>query len=134
GKYPKIFSDPTYGEHAKKLYEDARALLDEIVRGKLLKARAVYGFWPAGSVGDDIALFTDESRSKELVRLHTLRQQWERKGQKHFTAMADFVAPVDSGRQDYVGAFAVTAGIGCDRLVKKYDADHDDYNSIMVKA
>jgi len=134
GKYPKIFSDPTYGESAKKLYDDARVLLDEIVRGKLLKARAVYGFWPAGSVGDDIALFTDESRSKELVRLHTLRQQWERKGQKHFTAMADYVAPVDSGRQDYVGAFAVTAGIGCDELAKKYDADHDDYNSIMVKA
>ncbi len=134
GKYPKIFSDPTYGESAKKLYDDARALLDEIVRGKLLKARAVYGFWPAGSVGDDIALFTDESRKKELVRLHTLRQQWERKGQQHFTAMADYVAPVDSGREDYVGAFAVTAGIGCDQLAKKYDADHDDYNSIMVKA
>ncbi len=134
GKYPKIFTDPTYGESAKKLYDDARALLDEIVRGKLLKARAVYGFWPAGSVGDDVALFTDKSRQKELVRLHTLRQQWERKGQKHFTAMADYVAPVDSGRHDYVGAFAVTAGIGCDELAKKYDADHDDYNSIMVKA
>jgi 5-methyltetrahydrofolate--homocysteine methyltransferase len=134
GKYPKIFSDPIYGEHAKKLYDDARALLDEIVRGKLLKARAVYGFWPAASIDDDVILYTDETRSKELTRLHMLRQQWERKGQEHFRSLADYVAPVESGRQDYVGAFAVTAGIGCDALVKKYDADHDDYNSIMVKA
>ena len=134
GKYPKIFDDPTYGESAKKLYDDARALLDEIVSKKLLTARGVYGFWPAGAVGDDIALFTDESRKTELARLHTLRQQWERKGQQHFTAMADYVAPVDSGRQDYVGAFAVTTGIGIEPLVAKYEADHDDYNSIMVKA
>jgi 5-methyltetrahydrofolate--homocysteine methyltransferase len=134
GKYPKILSDPTYGESARKLYEDARTLLDEIVSKKLLKARGVYGFWPAGSIGDDIALFTDDTRKKELVRLHTLRQQWERKGQKHFTAMADYVAPVDSGRKDYVGAFAVTTGLGIEPLVAKYLADHDDYNSIMVKA
>ncbi len=134
GKYPKIFNDPTYGEHAQKLFDDARALLDEIVRDKLLTARAAYGFWPAAADGDDVILYTDESRSHELTRLHMLRQQWERKGQQHFRSLADYVAPVDSGRQDYVGAFAVTAGIGADKLVAKYDADHDDYNSIMVKA
>src|SRR5262249_10321358 len=94
----------------------------------------VYGFWPANSVEDDIALYADESRGKEIARIHTLRQQWERKGQEHFRALADYVAPRESGRTDYVGAFAVTAGIGADVLVKKYDADHDDYNSIMVKA
>ncbi len=134
GKYPKIFDDATYGESARKLYDDARSLLDEIIAKKLLQARGVYGFWPAASVGDDIVLFTDKSRSQELARVHTLRQQWERKGQKQFLALSDFVAPLDSGREDYLGAFAVTAGIGIDPLVKKYEADHDDYNSIMVKA
>jgi len=134
GKYPKIFSDPTYGESAQKLYDDARALLDEIVTKKLLRAKGVYGFWPANAVGDDIALYVDESRKQEIARIHTLRQQWERKGQGHFRALSDYIAPLETGRPDYVGAFAVTAGIGADVLVKKYDADHDDYNSIMVKA
>ena len=134
GKYPKIFKDPTVGEAAQKLFEDARKLLDEFVAKKLLRARAVYGFWPAASVGDDIVLFTDESRGKELTRFHTLRQQWQRKGQSHLTALADFVAPLDSGRQDYMGAFAVTTGHGVDELAAKFEADHDDYNAIMVKA
>jgi 5-methyltetrahydrofolate--homocysteine methyltransferase len=134
GKYPKIFDDPKYGESARKLFDDAQALLDKIVREELLTARGVYGFWPAASVGDDVVLFADASRKKELARFHTLRQQWERKGQKSFLALADFVAPHDSGRQDFVGAFAVTTGIGVDELVKKFEADHDDYNAIMVKA
>ena len=134
GKYPKIFDDPQVGETAKKLFDDARKLLDKIVLKRLLKARGVYGFWPAASHGDDVIVYADESRSAELCRFHTLRQQWERKGQTHFTALADFVAPVDSGRKDYVGAFAVTTGDGCDALVKQYEADHDDYHSIMTKA
>ncbi|MEX0675877.1 MAG: vitamin B12 dependent-methionine synthase activation domain-containing protein, partial [Pirellulales bacterium] len=134
GKYPKIFDDPKFGESARKLFEDARKLLDEIVAGKLLTARGVYGFWPAAAVGDDIALFTDASRTTELTRFHTLRQQWQRKGQTSFLALADFVAPLDSGREDFLGAFAVTTGIGVDALVAKYQADHDDYNAIMVKA
>ncbi len=134
GKYPAIFNDPAVGVAAKKLFDDANQLLQRIVREKLLKAKGTFGFWPAASVGDDIVLFTDESRTKELTRIHTLRQQWERKGQTVFHALADFIAPQGSGRQDYLGGFAVTAGIGCDELARKFDADHDDYNSIMTKA
>ncbi|MDX1961509.1 MAG: methionine synthase [Pirellulales bacterium] len=134
GKYPAILNDPVVGEEAKKLYDDARGLLDRIVTHKLLTAKGVYGFWPAASDGDDIVLFTDESRERELTRLHTLRQQWERKGQETFYALADFIAPRASGRRDYLGAFAVTAGLGCDELARRFDAEHDDYNSIMAKA
>ncbi|MCE9606130.1 MAG: methionine synthase [Planctomycetia bacterium] len=134
GKYPRIFQDPEVGETAQKLYDDARALLKKIVDEKLLRAHAVYGFWPAASAGDDIIVYTDESRSVEACRFFTLRQQWERKGQKAFHALADFIAPVEAGRADHLGAFAVTTGDGCDALVAKFDADHDDYNSIMTKA
>ncbi len=134
GKYPKIFDDPAMGVEARRLFADAEQLLQRIIRERLLTARGVYGFWPAASIGDDIALFTDESRTTELARLHTLRQQWERKGQSEFHALADFVAPLDSGRTDYIGAFAVTAGIGCDELARRFDAELDDYQSIMAKA
>jgi len=134
GKYPKIFNDPTVGSQAKELFADAKKLLQQIIDEKLLTARAVYGFWPAASEGDDIVLFTDDSRTKRLTKFHTLRQQWERQGQKDFKALADYIAPLDSGREDYLGAFAVTAGIGAPELCAKFDKDHDDYNSIMVKA
>lgn len=134
GKYPKIFSDETYGAAAKELFENAQQVLREIVDNKLLRARGVYGFWPAASEGDDVILYTDDSRASELTRFHMLRQQWQRKGQDDFRSLADYIAPVDSGRQDYLGAFAVTAGIGAAELCAKYDADHDDYHSIMVKA
>ncbi len=134
GKYPRIFDDPKVGAEARKLFDDARRLLDEIVAKKLLTARGVYGFWPAASIGDDVALYTDDTRQHELTRFHFLRQQWERKGQTDFHSLADFIAPVECGRSDYLGAFAVTTGIGCDELAKKFDRDHDDYNSIMTKA
>ena len=134
GKYPAIFADPVVGEEARSLHNDALALLDRIVREDALVAKAVYGFFPANSIGDDIVLFTDDSRTAELGRVHTLRQQWERKGQDMFHALADFVAPLESGRKDYVGAFAVTSGHGCDELCREYDAQHDDYSAIMVKA
>jgi 5-methyltetrahydrofolate--homocysteine methyltransferase len=134
GKYPRIFDDPERGEAARKLYDDAQELLDRIIRDKLLSARDVRGIWPAASEGDDIIVYADESRTVELCRLHALRQQWERKGQDVFHSLADFIAPVDSGRRDFIGAFAVTAGIGCDELAAKFDRDHDDYNSIMTKA
>jgi len=134
GKYPKILEDAKLGAAARELFDHATTLLEDIITNQRLTAKAVYGFWPAASVGDDIVLYTDESRDQELTRLHTLRQQWERKGQRDFRALSDYIAPADSGRPDYLGAFAVTTGIGCDALCAKFDADHDDYNSIMAKA
>ena len=134
GKYPAIFTDPVVGIEAKKLFDDAQRLLDEMVRDKSLVARGVYGFFAANSAGDDIVLFADDTRTAELGRVHTLRQQWERKGQDVFHALADFVAPLESGRKDYIGAFACTAGHGCDELAQRYDREHDDYSSILVKA
>jgi 5-methyltetrahydrofolate--homocysteine methyltransferase len=134
GKHPAIFTDPVVGTEARKLFADATAMLDEIVRTKSLTARGVYGFFPANADGDDIVLYTDDSRTRELGRVHTLRQQWERKGQEAFHALADFVAPVESGRKDYLGAFACTAGHGCEELCSRHDREHDDYSSIMAKA
>jgi len=134
GKYPQILKDATVGEVARELFDNAKSLLDEIIEKRLLKANAVYGFWPAASDGDDIILYKDEQRGEELTRIHMLRQQWERKGQRDYRCLADYIAPVDSGRQDYIGAFCVTSGLGTAELCAKYDADHDDYNSIMVKA
>jgi 5-methyltetrahydrofolate--homocysteine methyltransferase len=134
GKYPQILKDPLSGEAAQRLFDEAQALLDRIIREKLLQARGVYGFWPANSVGDDIVLYADESRTGERTRFHTLRQQWERKGQSVFFALADFIAPRSSGRADYLGGFAITTGNGCDALVREFEADHDDYQAIMTKA
>ncbi|WP_404304473.1 methionine synthase [Neorhodopirellula lusitana] len=134
GKYPKILKDPVVGEQAKELFDDANAVLDEVIANGSLKANAVYGFWPAASDGDDVILYTDESRSKELTRFHFLRQQWERKGQKDYRSLADYIAPVDSGREDYIGGFAVTGGIGAEALSMAYKKDLDDYKSIMVSA
>ncbi|MEM7313325.1 MAG: methionine synthase, partial [Planctomycetota bacterium] len=134
GKYPKIFEDATVGEAARELFDDAQVILNRIVDEKLLQARAVYGFWPAASSGDDVILYTDDSRNEEVCRFSMLRQQWERQGQKDFRSLADYVAPVDSGREDYIGAFAVTAGHGAEKLAKEYEADNDDVNAIMVKA
>jgi 5-methyltetrahydrofolate--homocysteine methyltransferase len=134
GKYPKIFESPEYGAAAKELYEHARELLAEIKAKKLVRANAVYGFWAAGSDGDDIVLFTDESRSRELVRFPMLRQQQKVSETEPCRSLADFIAPVGNEPGDYLGAFAVTAGIGADELAKKYEAEHDDYRAIMVKA
>ena len=134
GKYPRIFDDPNCGAAARDLFDSAWQLLRQIIDQRSLSANGVYGFWPAASDGDDVVLFTDESRSSELTRFHFLRQQWERQGQEEFRSLADYVAPLDSGRRDYLGAFVVTAGIGTAELVKKFEAEHDDYNSIMVKA
>ena len=133
GKFPAILEDAVVGEEARRLLGDARKMLDEIVEQKLLTAKAVFGFWAANSDGDDIIVWNGDSR-EELCRFPALRQQWERQGQKDFRSLADFIAPVDSGRTDYIGAFAVTTGIGCDELVAKFEAEHDDYQSIMAKA
>ena len=134
GKYPKIFDDPNVGGEAKKLFDDAQQLLKRIIDEKLLTANGVYGFWPAASIGDDIVVYADTGRHKEMARFHTLRQQWERKGQEQFRSLADYIAPLDSGRLDYLGAFAVTAGIGTSELAAQFEAEHDDYNAIMTKA
>jgi len=134
GKYPKILKDPKMGVEATKLFADAEEMMDEIINGKLLQANGVYGFWPAASQGDDVLVYADESRKDVIAKFSMLRQQWERKGQDDYRSLADYIAPVDSGREDYVGAFCVTTGLGCSELAAKHEADHDDYKSIMVKA
>ena len=134
GKYPRIFEDKIVGEQAKELYADANELLDQIINDNALQANAVYGFWPAASDHDDIVLFTDDSRNEELTRFHMLRQQWERRGQQDYRSLADYVAPSDSGREDYIGGFVVTTGVGADTLANKFKADLDDYKAIMVQA
>jgi 5-methyltetrahydrofolate--homocysteine methyltransferase len=134
GKYPQILEDSRVGKEARKLLDDANALLREVVAKKQLTANAVYGFFPANSDGDDLVVYTDEGRTAERARFPMLRQQWEREGQTSFRSLADYVAPVSSGLADYLGGFAVTAGVGADELVKQFKADHDDYNAIMVEA
>jgi len=134
GRYPRILTDKVVGVEATKLFEDAKKMLRNLVDNKLLTANGVIGFWPANNIGDDIELYTDDSRTEVLTRIHTLRQQSEKvPGEPHY-ALSDFIAPKDSGRADYWGGFAVTSGIGCDDLVKEYEKNHDDYNAIMVKA
>lgn len=168
GKYPKIFENEIVGEEAKKLFDDANVLLNEIIENKLLTARAVVGFYPANAVGDDIILHDFEEITREIpcekhgvhqhtsynvlsntvvsedgelmtktdtqTVLHHLRQQGQKAANLPNYCLSDFIAPETTGKDDYVGAFAVTAGIGIEALVEKYEKDHDDYNSIMVKA
>ncbi|MEO0651091.1 MAG: vitamin B12 dependent-methionine synthase activation domain-containing protein, partial [Planctomycetota bacterium] len=133
-KFPKILDDPRLGEAARELYEHGRALLERIANERLLEMRAVYGFWPANSVGDDIILFEDDARSKELARFPMLRQQTVHEDARPNRSLADYVAPLDSGHLDHVGAFCVTAGIGADALAAAFEAEHDDYHAIMTKA
>ncbi|MBE9584530.1 methionine synthase [Mucilaginibacter sp. JRF] len=134
GSYPKIFNDKFVGQEAQKLFDDAQVLLKRIVDEKLLHANGVIGFWPANSVGDDIELYTDETRRHVITKIHTLRQQAEKAKDEPYYALSDFIAPKESGVPDYWGGFAVTAGLGCDELVAEFEKDHDDYNSIMAKA
>lgn len=134
GRFPAIFDDPAVGEQARHLYEDAQKLLQDIVNGKLYQARGIYGIWPANSRGDDVDLYGDESRRDRLATFHFLRQQMRKPENQFNHCLADYIAPVDSGRGDYLGAFAVTAGLGADELAKQFEADHDDYNAIMAKA
>jgi len=133
GKYPKIFKDPSVGKEAQRLFEDANAMLDRMIADKLLTAKGIVGLFPANSVGDDIELFTDETRSSTRAVIHTLRQQMEKPPSRPNMALADFIAPKGEA-PDWFGCFAVTAGHGVQQLVEAYEADHDDYNSIMVKA
>ena len=135
GSYPKILDDADKGEEARKLFEDAQRTLHEIIVGNWLEARAVIGFFPANSVNDDdIEVYADESRTRLLTILHHLRQQDEKPPGRPNQCLSDFVAPKDSGLKDYIGAFAVTTGLGIDEHVRRFEAAHDDYHAIMVKA
>ncbi|WP_296707007.1 methionine synthase [Rhodoblastus sp.] len=134
GRFPKILEDEKQGEVARQLFEDAQKMLKRIVDERWFNPKAVLGFWPANAIGDDIALYTGESRQEKLATLHTLRQQLARHDGKSNTALSDFVAPHDSGKADYVGAFVVTAGPEEGKISDKLARANDDYGSIMVKA
>jgi 5-methyltetrahydrofolate--homocysteine methyltransferase len=135
GKYPSIFEDKSVGVEAKKLFDDANKLLDKVIDEKLLTANGVVGLFPANSVGfDDIEIYLDESRSGVKRALHTIRQQMQKSKDEPNLALADYIAPKETGVQDYIGMFAVTAGIGIEKMIVKFEKEHDDYNSIMIKA
>jgi 5-methyltetrahydrofolate--homocysteine methyltransferase len=134
GRFPSILEDKKVGEAARGLYADAQAMLKKIVDEKWFKANAVFGFWPANTFGDDIALFADETRDDRIATLHTLRQQLSKREGRANAALADFVAPAESGLADYVGGFAVTAGIGEDEIADRFKRANDDYSAILVKA
>ena len=135
GKYPEIFNDPVVGKEAKKLFEDAQELIAQITEQNALTAKGVCGIHPANSTGDDdIQIYTDESRTKLRCTLNMLRQQAKRGQQLPNLCLADFIAPDTSGVADYIGAFVVTAGIGAEELCRKFEAEHDDYSAILVKA
>jgi 5-methyltetrahydrofolate--homocysteine methyltransferase len=135
GKYPVIFENPDYGTEAKKLFDDANRLLDKVIEEKLLGANGITGIFPANTVGeDDIEIYNDDNRIGRLALFHTLRQQAEKSENSNNMALADFIAPKESGKKDYIGAFVVTAGIGIEKLIEKFEKDHDDYNSILIKA
>jgi 5-methyltetrahydrofolate--homocysteine methyltransferase len=137
GRYPAIFDDEIVGVESKKLFIDANKMLDKVINEKLLTARGVIGFYEANSVGDDVIIKFEKENSKfegNEVKFNFLRQQGEKADGQPYLCLADFVAPKESGKQDYLGMFAVTAGIGIEPLVEAYEKDHDDYNSIMIKA
>ncbi|RUV36299.1 methionine synthase [Mesorhizobium sp. M7A.F.Ca.MR.148.00.0.0] len=134
GRYPKILEDEAQGAAARQLFEDAQAMLKRIIAEKWFAPRGVVGFWPANAVGDDIRLFTDEKRSQELATFFTLRQQLTKRDGKANVALADFVAPAECGKPDYIGGFIVTAGIEEVAIAERFERANDDYSSIMVKA
>lgn len=134
GKYPAILEDDIVGHEARKLFDDANRLLDEIIRDGSLKAKATCGLFPANSDGDDIHIYENESRTAVKSTIHMLRQQTVKRAGQPNKSLADFIAPKDSGKADHIGAFVVTAGIGIEKLLEKFQKEHDDYSSIMVKA
>jgi 5-methyltetrahydrofolate--homocysteine methyltransferase len=134
GIYPRIFEHPEYGEQARQIYAEANALLDKIVAEQLITARAVYGLFPANAVGDDVELYTDETRTKVRQRFHFLRQQANREGSEPCRSLVDFIAPKETGLPDHIGAFAVTSGICLKELCDGFRAKNDDYNAIMAEA
>jgi len=134
GRYPKIFENENYGNEAKRIFDDANKLLNKIISENLLTANGIVGLFPANSIDDDIEIYTDESRTGILAILHTLRQQTIKSKGIPNIALSDFIAPKESNVKDYIGAFAVTAGLGIENLIDKFTNEHDEYNVIMVKA
>ncbi len=134
GRYPAILDDEKQGEAARALWADAQKMLKQIIDEKWFAPKAVLGFWPANAVGDDVRLFTDEDRQSELATFFTLRQQLSKRDGKPNMALADFVAPADSGKPDYIGGFVVTAGIEEVAIAERFERANDDYSSILVKA
>ena len=134
GKYPNILTDEVVGEAATHLFNDAQAMLRKIVDEKWITAKAVVGFWPAASHDDDIVVYSDDTRQDTLATLHHIRQQMQRQDNKPNQSLADYIAPINSGVNDYIGGFVVTTGHGVEERAKAFEAQHDDYNSIMLKA
>ena len=134
GVYPRIFDHPEQGEQARQIFTEANALLDRIIEENLLTARAVYGFFPANAVGDDVELYTDSTRATIQEKFHFLRQQANREGSEPCRSLSDFIAPAETRLPDHIGAFAVTSGIGLKALCDSFRAQHDDYNAIMAEA
>jgi len=146
GKYPDIFKDSTVGKEARDLFDKAQAMLKTLLKRHTIQgrkvegtfapiqAKGVYGFFPANTDGDDIVIYTDDTRAHEACRMPMLRQQWEREGQSSFRSLADYIAPVESGVHDYLGAFAVSAGYGAKELSDEYKKNGDDYNAILVES
>lgn len=134
GKYPAILKDKIIGEQATELFRDAQNMLDEIIANKSLQAKSVIGLFPANSMGEDVIIFEDEHRTKQKTKFHFLRQQSKKRGDQPNSSLVDYIAPWDSGKEDYIGMFAVTSGLGIEKLIKKYEDANDDYNSILVKA
>ena len=134
GRYPQILDDPEKGTEARKLFDDAQAMLHRIMDEKWLRAAAVIGLLPANSVGDDIQVFDSEERAEPLLTFHCLRKQGRQPDGKYNECLADFIAPAHTGLADYIGGFACTAGIGIDDKVAAFEADHDDYSALMLKA
>ena len=134
GKYPAILNHAEVGMEARRVFKDANAILDTMINDGHVKGKAVFGLFPANSLGEDIIVYTDESRTSEKARLYNLRQQLQLRNNAPNCSLADFIAPVGSGVKDYIGGFAVSTGFGADEFAAKFAAEHDDYNSIMVKA
>jgi 5-methyltetrahydrofolate--homocysteine methyltransferase len=134
GRYPQILEDAVVGTEAKKLFADGQKLLAQVIAEKRFTAKAIIGFWPCNAVGDDIEVYADESRSRVLTTFHQLRQQLEKPADQFNHCLADYIAPKDSGRLDYMGGFAVTAGHGVEEFAAEFRAKHDDYNAIMAQA
>ena len=134
GQYPRILEDDKYGEAARPLFEDAQAMLKQLIAERWLTAHAVVGFWPANSVGDDIELYADETRGQSFATFHTVRQQMMRDTGRPNLALADFIAPKETGRADYIGGFAVTTGIGEEDVAQRFERANDDYSKILIKS